>query len=148
MKQIAPIIITPLHYLINLSLETGYVHKELKLAKVIPVFKDGDKHEFTNYRPISILSSFSKLLEKIVSRQIMGFLNANNVLYKHQYGFREKHNTSHPVLHFTNKIFNSLNQNPSATTLAIFIDLKKAFDTVNHKFCFKNRTLWHQKQIK
>ena len=125
LKQIAPIIITPLHHLINLSLETGYVHRELKLAKVIPVFKDGDRHEFTNYRPISLLSSFAKLLEKVVSRQILGFLNANNVLYKHQYGFRAKHNTSHPVLHFTNKIFNSLNQNPSATTLAIFIDLKK-----------------------
>ena len=64
LKQIAPIIITPLHYLINLSLETGYVHKELKLAKVIPVFKDGDKHTFTNYRPISFLSSLAKLLEK------------------------------------------------------------------------------------
>ena len=137
LKQIAPIIITPLHHLINLSLVTGYVHQDLKLAKVIPVFKDGDKHEFTNYRPISLLSSFSKLIEKVVSRQILGFLNANNVLYKHQYGFRAKYNTSHPVLQFTNKIFNSLNQNPSATTLAIFIDLKKAFDTVDHDILLK-----------
>ena len=132
LQEIAPIIITPLHYLINLSLESGYVPKELKLAKIIPIYKDGDKHEFTNYRPISLLSSFSKLLEKVVSRQILGFLNAHNVLYKHQYGFRAKHNTSHPVVHFTNKIYNALNQKPSANTLAIFIDLKKAFDTVDH----------------
>ena len=137
LQQIAPIIITPLHYLINLSLESGYVPQELKLAKIIPVFKDGDKHEFTNYRPISLLSSFSKLLEKIVSRQIIGFLNSHNVLYKHQYGFRSNHNTSHPVIHFTNKIYNALNQKPSATTLAIFIDLKKAFDTVDHDILLK-----------
>ena len=61
LKEIAPIIITPLHYLINLSLETGYVPNELKLAKIVPVFKDGDCHEFNNYRPISLLSSLSKL---------------------------------------------------------------------------------------
>ena len=67
LKQIAPIIITPLHYLVNLSLETGYIPREIKIAKIIPVFKDGDCHQYTNYRPISLLSSFAKLLEKIVA---------------------------------------------------------------------------------
>ena len=133
LKEISPIIITPLHYLINLSLETGYVPPELKLAKIVPIFKDGNCHEFTNYRPISLLSSFSKLFERIVSRQLIRFLNINEILYKHQYGFRSGHNTSHPVLHLTNKIYNALNQKPSAKTLTIFIDLKKAFDTVDHK---------------
>ena len=132
LKQIAPIIITPLHYLINLSLETGYVPHKLKIAKIVPVFKDGDCHDYNNYRPISLLSSFAKLLEKIVARQLIGFLNYHNLLYKHQYGFRANHNTSQPVLHFADKIYNSLNQKPSANTLAIFIDLKKAFDTVDH----------------
>ena len=66
LKEIAPIIITPLHYLINLSLETGFVPTEFKLSKVVPVFKDGEKHDFNNSRHISLLSSFSKLFEKIV----------------------------------------------------------------------------------
>ena len=133
LKHIAPIIITPLHYLINLSLESGFIPRELKIAKIVPVFKDGDCHEYTNYRPISLLSSFAKLLEKIVARQLVGFLNAHNVIYQHQYGFRSNHNTSQPVLHFYEKIYSSLNQKPSAKTLSIFIDLKKAFDTVDHE---------------
>ena len=58
LKLIAPIIITPLHYLINLSLETGYIPREFKIAKIVPVYKDGDCHDFNNYRPISLLSSF------------------------------------------------------------------------------------------
>ena len=71
MKQIAPIIITPLHHLINLSLETGFVPTELKLAKIVPVFKDGDCHDFNNYWPISLLCSFSKLIDKSVAKQLL-----------------------------------------------------------------------------
>ena len=137
LKEIAPLIITPLHYLINMSLETGFVPPEIKLAKVVPIFKDGNCHEFNNYRPISLLSSFSKLLEKIVSKQLTRFLHVNDIIYKHQYGFRAGHCTSHSVLHLTDKIYNALNQKPSEQTLTVFIDLKKAFDTVNHEFYFK-----------
>ena len=133
LKQIAPIIITPLHYLINLSLESGYIPKEFKIAKIVPVYKEGGCHDFNNYRPISLLSSFSKLLEKIVSKQLVRFLHINNIMYRHQYGFRANHSTSHPVLHLYDNIYNALNQKPSSKTLAIFIDLKKAFDTVNHE---------------
>ena len=132
LKEIVPLIITPLHYLINLSLETGFVPKEFKIAKIVPVFKEGDCHDFNNYRPISLLSSFSKLMEKIVSRQLLRFIHIHGILNKQQYGFRSGHNTSHPVLHLTDKVYSAFNQKPAAKTLAIFIDLKKAFDTVDH----------------
>ena len=71
-------------------------------------------------------------MEKIVAKQLLRFLHINDILYKHQYGFRAGHNTSHPVLHLSEKIYTALNQKPSAKTLTIFIDLKKAFDTVDH----------------
>jgi hypothetical protein len=105
------------------KLSSGYISRELKIAKVVPLFKDEDCHSFTDYRPISLISSFAKLLEKIVAKQLIGFLTNHNIFYKHQYGFRATYNTSHPVLHFTDKIYNALNQNPPAITLSIFIDL-------------------------
>ena len=131
LKRIVPIIIGPLHYLINISLQTGFVPQQIKVSKIIPLYKinSGDKHNFSNYRPILILSSFAKLIEKIVCSQLINYLNNNDLLYKHQYGFRGKHGTSHPLIHFTNNVQNALNNNK--INLSIFIDLKKAFDTVN-----------------
>ena len=92
-----------------MSLESGYIPKEFKIAKIVPVYKEGDCHDFNNYRPISLLSSFSKLMEKIVSKQLVRFLHNYNIIYKHQYGFRANHSTSHPVLHLYDNIYNSLN---------------------------------------
>ena len=127
LNEIAPLIITPLHYLINISLETGFVPTEMKLAKIVPVFKEGNCHEFTNYRPISLLNSFSKLLKKIVSKQLIRFLHIHQLLYKHQYGLCAGNSTSHSVLHLTDEIYKALNNRPSGKTLTVFIDLKKSF---------------------
>ena len=131
LKFIAPTIIQPLKHLINTSLRTGYFPDELKIAKTIPIYKDSDSHEFLNYRPISLINSLSRLIESIVCFQVTGFADACDLFSSHQYGFRSKHNVNHPLLHFSEKIFEALNE--GRISLAIFIDLKKAFDTVNYK---------------
>ena len=131
LKLISITIIQPLKHLINLSLSTGYFPDQFKTAKVVPIFKDSDSHEFSNYRPISLLNSMSRLFESIVCFQVTGFADASDIFYEHQYGFRSKHNVSHPLLHFSEKILNALNNNKF--NIAIFLDLKKAFDTVNYE---------------
>jgi hypothetical protein len=83
LKLIAITIIQPLKHLINLSLKTGFFPEQFKVAKVVPVFKDSDSHEFSNYRPISLLNSISRLFETIVCFQVIGFADAcdfNNIV--------------------------------------------------------------------
>ena len=120
----------PLTHLFNLSFKTGFIPPCLKTALIKPIFKKGDTDKFTNYRPISLLSPFSKLLEKVACSQIMRYLNKFKLLYEHQYGFRRGHSTEHPVVHLLDRIYKAF-ENPSGSkyTLAIFIDLTKAFDT-------------------
>ena len=131
LKLMLPHIISPVCHIFNLSLKSGYIPVQLKTAKIIPIYKSEESNIFTNCRPISLLSSLSKLLEKIVARQVIGYLYKKQILYKHQYGFRRGHNTSHPVTHFLDKIYQGFNENITSYTLGIFLDLKKAFDTVD-----------------
>ena len=129
LKLAAPTLLKPLTDLINLSLATGYVPHQITISKVIPLLKGGDKEDFTNYRPIAITSSIGKLLERVVATQLGDYLDNWEILTVHQYGFRKGHSISHPLTHFTKKIFDSLNNN--LINLSVFIDLKKAFDTVD-----------------
>ena len=129
-KQTISSLIDPLHHIFNLSFNSGVVPIQFKIAKVIPIFKSGDRTSMDNYRPISLLSTFSKILEKLVAIRLTSFLTANNILSKWQFGFRPGHSTAHPMIHFLNKITDSLNKKNH--TIAIFCDLKKAFDTCDH----------------
>ena len=133
MLNIINYISIPFSYVVNLSFATGIVPSNMKVAKVIPIFKAGDISSINNYRPISLLPAFSKLLEKLIYKRMISFIEANNIFYKHQYGFRKKHSTIHPILHLLNHVSEASNKINRELTMAIFIDLKKAFDTISHK---------------
>ncbi len=81
-------IIRPITHIFSLSLQSGIVPQDLKIIKVIPIFKTGNTKDFVNYRPITILNSVSKILEKLIHTRISKHLAVNNILYDHQYGFR------------------------------------------------------------
>jgi hypothetical protein len=126
---------TPLKHVITLSFNNGIVPSQLKVAKVIPIFKSGDKRLVENYRPISLLNVFSKVFEKVVHNRLSSFLNLNNLISPCQFGFRKSHATVHPLSLFVNSIGRALNDKKHS--IAIFCDLKKAFDTVDHKILLK-----------
>ena len=115
--------------LINLSLQTGEFPSGLKLAKVIPLYKGGNKQELSNWRPISLLPIFSKIYEKIIHRRLYEYLDKLGILCDSQFGFRSKHSTSHAVHHLLDVINGALEK--GLIPLTIFVDFKKAFDTVD-----------------
>ena len=115
----------------NLSFQTGKFINVLKQVKVVPVFKNkGSPFEPGNNRPISSLSNVEKGLEKLVHKRMIKFLETNNILYDRQFGFRNKHSTVHGLITLTEDIKNSINK--GKLTCGVFIDLQKAFDTVDH----------------
>src|SRR6188768_3865486 len=121
----------PLCYIYNLSINAGIFPDKLKIAKVIPIFKKGDKSEISNYRPISLLSVFSKVFEKIVAKRIISFLSKYAIISDNQFGFRPNHSTTTALLSTIDEIYNSIDDNNFV--LGIFLDISKAFDCVNHK---------------
>ena len=102
----------------------------MKIARVIPFFKAGDRSLFTNYRPISILPSFSKFLEKVVYNRLYNYLSKLEILCDNQFGFRKNHSTSLALIDLYEKISLALDRNEHA--VGVFLDLSKAFDTVDH----------------
>ena len=124
------LIIAPLTHIMNLSLSSGLVPEQMKVARVIPLFKPGTLSLFTNYRPVSVLPAFSKFLERIVYKRLDSFLNKYKILSCNQYGFRKNHSTAYALIQLSDKLSNAIDQ--GKVTLGLFIDLSKAFDTVNH----------------
>ena len=129
-KLVIPYIVKPLKHIFNNSLPKGVFSDSMKIARVIPIFKTGDVQEFSNYRPISILPQFSKILENIFHSRLTSFMNEKRLLYVGQYGFRKKHSTSMAIFELVEEI--TIAMDNSMSTVAVFIDLKKAFDTVDH----------------
>ena len=130
LKDCAQELAPPIAHIINLSLKSAQIPKELKTAEVTPVYKDGEKSKYTNYRPISVLPTISKILERCVYSQLMHHLESNNLLSTQQFGFRKRRSTETAPLLFTDEIHRAMDQ--ENLTGALFIDLSKAFDTVSH----------------
>ena len=112
-------------------METGVFPSQLKLAKVIPVHKKGNKNDITNYRPISILSCFSKIFETVIKSRLNKFLSAHNLISSSQHGFQKNKCTETALFDFVSNISATLNNRKPV--IGLFIDLSKAFDTLDHK---------------
>jgi hypothetical protein len=125
----------PLSHIFNLSLTSGDFPTKLKLCRVIPIFKAGNALECDNYRPISLLSSISKILEKIVAHRLVNHLISNDLLYAHQYGFLPNRSTEHNLMQIMNYVSQALNEGNYC--IAVFLDLRKAFDVCDHEILLK-----------
>ena len=125
--------------LVNMSFHQGIFPTALSIAKVFPLFKSGNKACCNNYRPISLLICWGKIFEKIAYSRIYNYLESNNLLHKNQFGFRRKHCTIDAIAEFTEKV-RALND--KKTTATVFIDLKKAFDTIDHEILLRKFDLY------
>ena len=130
LKDAAVFLKIPITYIINMSVVENKVPEELKSARVVPLYKKGNKSEVGNFRPVSILSIISKILERAVYSQLKAFLVKNNMLYDLQSGFRGNYSTDTCLIHLTDHIKTQTSK--GLYTGMILLDLQKAFDTVDH----------------
>ena len=116
-------------------MKKGIFPDDLKIAPVSSIFKAGSENEMGNYRPISVLPCFSKIIERIMYNRLFKYLTANEIFYKKQFGFRERHSTEHAIIQLIDQIKNSFEK--SHFTLGVFINLSKALDNVGHHILIK-----------
>jgi retron-type reverse transcriptase len=102
-----------------------------KISRVTPVYKSGVTTELGNYRPIAIISPFSKVLERLVYNQVFSFIEKQKIIFEYQFGFRKGHSTEHAILETIEYLKTAIDENK--VTCAIFLDFSKAFDTIDHK---------------
>ena len=120
-------IIWPFKYICHLSFNTGVFPSELKIEKIVPIFKSGDDCTFTNNRPVSPLPQFSKILEKLFDKRLTDFVEKGNILNDSQYGFRNARSTSMALVDLVEKLYTAIDN--KLVTIGVFLDLKKAFHT-------------------
>jgi retron-type reverse transcriptase len=130
LKEIKYEILDCLTVIINQSFATNIFPDKMKLAKVVPLYKKNENYVFDNYRPISLLPTISKVIEKIMHAQILDHFNKYNLMFNGQYGFRQNHSTELAALEVIDQIVCQMDKNE--IPLNIFLDLSKAFDCINH----------------
>lgn len=135
-KPVSKVIKEPLCYIINKIIETGECPSAFKTTIITPIFKNGDKLYATNYRPISLITCFAKIFEKVIKIRLVKYISKYNLISEDQYGFQKNKSTQNAVLSLTNKIYAALDG--SKKSLCMFIDLAKAFDTVSHELLLKS----------
>ena len=120
----------PFAYIYNQSIANGIVPDVFKISRVTPIYKSGEVTDTGNYRPIATLSSFSKVLERLVYNQLYLFLEKNDIIYKYQFGFRKGYSTEQAILEITDNLNSAIDN--KQITCGLFLDFSKAFVTVNH----------------
>ena len=130
LKVSAPFISSLLNYICNKSILSGTFPTRLKYSIVKPMYKKGDRNDVTNYRPISLLTSFSKVFEKMIYGILLQHVTINNISVEEQFGFRTSSSTDKASYKLIDEILNALNNRMMVG--GIFCDLQKAFDCVNH----------------
>jgi retron-type reverse transcriptase len=121
----------PLAHIFNLTFTTGIIPEQIKTSLVTPVFKSNEENKFENYRPISVLTCFAQLLEKLMYKRLIKYVEKKNILSDHQYGFRKNRSTELAIIELVNKMTKEIDH--GKYTIGIFLDLSKAFDTIDHK---------------
>ena len=134
-KDAFRVLISQLVYLFNLSFATGIFPDRWKRATIVPLYKGGDKTEVSNYRPVSLLPLPWKIIEKIAHPKMTAFFNAHGIISDKQGGFRRGFSTASTIVDITNNLYSNMNN--GLTSLAVFVDLRKAFDTVDHGILVK-----------
>lgn len=125
-EQLSPVIT----HIVNLSIASSTVPNDMKLAKVIPIFKKNSRLDVSNYRPISLLGTVSKVLEKCVYVQVQEYLNSKNLIYDYQSGFRSGYSTDTCLIYLTDYIRSQISEGKYVGMC--LLDVQKAFDSVNH----------------
>ena len=140
LKDLIDILAPVLMKIFNQSLETGEFPDVMKLAEVVPLFKGKEHYLSKNYRPISLLTTVSKVLEKIVYKRVYDYLTKTGQLHDNQYGFREKHSCEHAIGHVLGNVLKGLENHLHSAV--VLLDLSKAFDTIEHQILLKKLELY------
>ena len=139
-KNLYDTIKVPLLHIINLSFKTGIFPENMKIAKVLPLFKSGERSKMDNYRPISLLPLFSKILERIMHTRLYKHFESNKLFYGKQFGFRKNCGVDFGLMEVVDDISQAMAN--KKLTLGVFIDLSKAFDTVDHEILLQKMKIY------